>query len=452
MSKSLREMYASTAALIQGVLTGDTKRDLYKVAGYPINVDFENFFALYERSGIGYAGITKPVDKCWSTMPKIYDHDGNGEPVESNSKFMQDFRYLQEKFDILSILAQFDEAQRVGEYGGIIISSEERVVNGMTPRKSDQIVGVGVRGIIGFRPVFQGQIEENDLIDDINSRYYGNPKTFKFNPSATNEKLHLSTHDNVLHWSRVFAMGEGAFGDDIRGMPALKPVINDIYGLFKTAIAGSEGLYKNAKQRLHFDIKDPALAAALAQKNGNAAKELDSRIKRMHAGFDDELLSAGVEVTALQSAIQDPTGAAGVHLQAIVAGLKIPKTELIGFETGERSSSENSSSYNVQMQSRREKWCTRVIKCHFNHLIMNGMMSAPDKGVYVEWDDLAQPTDAQRLDNVNKMADINKKSIDAGLGEVFTPEEEREMAGFKAMLTQKIPDDNESEDDENTGN
>ena len=426
-----------------GILTSDTKRDLYQVAGLPTELAFDNFYSMFRRNGFAKAGIMRPVQKCWSTYPKIFDHAGEGTPEFSGSRFERDVQKLIDNHGFFKIMYSLDYRQRVGRYGGVIIIAKE--IDGSKKKTNDAVKVGGVDSIIALRPVYEGQIKENDLIDDMQDLNFGNPKNYTFSPNAASTTTTGLEGNAILHRSRVYAFAEGADDGSIYGTPALEAAFNHMMNLFKIEIAASEGLYKNARQRLHVNVKDKDLASFGGAADPEVAEALNEAIVDFAASFDNELFTSGMEVSVLQSAISDPTGAANICLQAFCTAMDIPKTVLIGFETGERSSSENRSSWNDTMNSRRENVCSEEIKGFLNHLIGIGAIAAPSNGICIEWDDLNEATDSERLAKAKTMAETNQISMNAGTGEVYTPDEIRAAGGY--LADDFNVDDVASEDD-----
>ncbi len=432
--------------LAYGQLKSDTKRDLWQVAGFPTDVDADMLYAKFRRSGFARAAIMRPVQKCWSTPPKIFDFDGDGEAEATGTQFEKDVQYLIDKKKLMKWLYSLDYRQRVGRYGGIIIVAKE--IDGDKKNGSDPIQVAGVKNILSFKPAFEQQIIEGEIDNSIQSTGFGNPLSYSYNPSASATHQTQVSDMTVLDRTRVFTFGEGADDGSIYGTPALEAGFNDLLNLEKVGVAAAEGLYKNAKQRLHINVKDEHVASAMLNSDEQGA--FDETMKDFAAGFDAEFFTSGMEVATLQSALQDPTGAANVALQAFCASVDIPKTVLIGFETGERSSSENKNSWDEMCASRRENVLSDMIESFLEHLVSIGALTPPKNGIKIVWDDLMAASDEEKLNNAGSMTTVNKTSFDAGNGAIFTDEEIRKAAGYEPLEDDLFDEDDEGEmtDDE----
>lgn len=400
----------------------NSKRNTWQVGGLPNTLRFEDFFNMYRRNGLARAGVMIPIETCWQTMPCIKDGEAD---KENETQFEKDLKVLIEEHDLFNKLIGLDRRQRVGRYGGIVIISKQANENSAI----EPLEAVNINSLLRLIPVFESQIDVTETINDITSKNFGNPKSYNFQSNAVGARNNASFGIN-LHPSRVYAFGEGADDGSIYGVPALEAAFNSLLDWEKIRISSAEGYFKNAKQRLSLNINDETTASQF--NNQQNQKAFDAKIKSFGYGWDTALITSGMDVTALQSSITDPTGSSNLCLQEICAGLSMPKTKLIGFEQGERSSVENNIGFDSNMKSRRTNTLTPMVKNFLWHLVDVGLLTRPDSGVIcVEWDDLLSDSDAEKLDGAIKMADINQRSFASGNGPVFTPEEIREKAGFE---------------------
>lgn len=404
----------------------NSKRDLWKVGGLPDELQFDDLFNVFRRNGLAKAGVMKPIERCWRTTPVICDGIYDKNQKRSNTDFENDIDVLINKHKLFERLIGLDYRQRIGRYGGIVIIGKEDPTE--TPSSDKKMKGLGIEGLVKLMPVFESQILVTEDIGDICDPNFGSPRSYNFNSSATGGRTNSST-SATLHPSRVFAFGEGADDGTIYGKSSLEAPFNALLDWEKVRISAAEGYFKNAKQRIVLNVNDTQTASAFLVGDNKAA--FDKNVDDFGNGWDSSLLLSGMDVTAIQSSITDPTSTSNLCLQEICAGFNIQKTILIGFETGERSSTENSEQFNEDMMTRRERVLTEMIIGFLNNLIENGYLSKPKSGfITVNWDDLLSSSDTEKLDNATKMSAINQTAYNSGGFNVFTEEEIREAAGF----------------------
>lgn len=419
---SVLERFGNVRTLFDGVMMAgyhgsDTFRNTWHIFGYPQQLLFTNYFNMYLRGGIANACITKPVKKRWSSYPTVYD-----EPFEEDGKIIKGRKQtefeiavqrLVDEFDLWGVLKELDECQRIGLYGGILITAKE--TGSVSDLKGTPLMAQGyVNGLVSLSPCYESQIDmygaERD--DDKSSKRYGLPKSYTYKEGSTIEGSTFGCAMNVdteIHWSRAFVFSEFARGNGIIGRPALMPVFNSLMDWYKIVGSSAEGMFKNAKQRLNMNITDQSLAAMMFSKSDNSGTqdEYSKMITEFERGFNNTLDTAGIEAKVLQASMSDPSSPAALAIQDICAGIGIPKTELIGFETGERSSTENANSWNVENQSWRATTGTKMVKRFLYHLVDVGVLPVPKNNrIMVDWPDISASSVEQRIDNAKNLAGL----------------------------------------------
>ncbi|AKA61177.1 putative portal protein [Pseudoalteromonas phage H103] len=170
---------------------------------------------------------------------------------------------------------------------------------------------------------------------------------------------------------------------------------------------------------------DPKAAQAMAAKK----EEVDQAIDDFENGINNYLKLAGSSVSSLQSNLADPTGAFTIAMQEACAAQRIPVTELIGFMTGERSSTENSSAFSKRLRSEQNNEYAPTIIKFLQWLVDLGVLPEPNDEIKIKWPDIAEPTRTEKLANAKAMVEMNKIAYEAQEEEPWTMEEIREAAG-----------------------
>jgi hypothetical protein len=127
----------------------------------------------------------------------------------------------------------------------------------------------------------------------------------------------------------------------------------------------------------------------------------------------------------------DPTKPFEVAACVFAASVRIPFTILFGQQTGRLASDEDRADFNARCKGRQTNELTPMLEQLVKRLQACGLV---DPGEFVvEWPDLAAPTDLQKLEHAEKMANVNKAA--SGVGGVEAPfdsNEIRQAAGYKA--------------------
>lgn len=410
---------------------GDTKRDIWEVAGWPEQLSFEELFRIYSRSGLAHAVVTLPVKRCWSDFPKIYDFAGEGEPHATNTPFEKWVNYLIENCGFFDALAECDEMQRIGHFAGIAIIAKE--AEGTSP--SDPLRISGARAIVGYRPCYEGDLEISKLDDNFASPNFGNPVLWTYSPNFTisGRASELNQISINLHHSRLFVFSENSTGNGFYGISPLEVVYNGIHSAQKTIAASSEGFFRNAKQPLAISINNPDAANA-AINNPDVKKGINEKLDDFTSDFSKHLMLYGTDIKSIQSTMIDPRSTFDIAVRDIAAGSGIEVTKLIGNEVGNLASEQNLTSFDGNMNSRRENDLTPMIRKFIDLHIAIGAGPGPTYGICVPWKDLIVRSDSEKLDLANKMADVNQKHFNAGgIEPVFAVDEMRKTADYQKL-------------------
>lgn len=404
----------------------DQKRDVWGVAGYPDKVNFDMHWNMAARFGIASAGIHRIVDKCWHTPPTISD----GEFVEGKAptEFEQDLKILIDKYNLFSRLKGVDWRQRVGRYAGILpIVRELTKTDPSTPMPKL----LGLSALIKLVPVHESEIDVTDigLNDDLNSEEFGNPIHYNFRQQVNGDRNPVTNSQFIIHPTRVFVTAEGADDSSIFGIPANEAGYNDLLDMEKVRAAAAEGLFKNAKQRVVYNVDDAQVAGVLTT-DQEKRDQWNEANDDFHSGFDASQMLYGMKAETLQSTIADPTAPFTIALNSYCAHLNIPATILIGQQTGRLASDEDQSEWANAAQSRCENYLTHSVRSFLDYMIERGLMRPPTDEIVITWPDFSEPNTSDKMALSKSMAEVNKLQYDSGRGEqVFSSEEIRAAGG-----------------------
>lgn len=431
------------ARLSGGYHFADQKRDVWTVAGYPSKVDFSMHWNMQARFGIAKAGIHRIVDKCWQSSPTITDGEFDGK--RSLTPFEKDLEILIEKHFLFARLKGVDWRNRIGRYAGILPIVTETQETAPTEPASKSM---GIESLLKLVPLPESQLSVDDVQSnsDISSADYGMPKHYNLRQDVNGDRNPVENSEIQLDPSRVFIFAEGADDGSIFGIPANEAGYNSLLDLEKVCVAGSEGHYKNAKQRLVHNIKDTQVANVMA--NDPKAKETwEKNNEGFSSGFDSSLVTYGIDTKNLQATLADPTHPFTNSLNVYAASIAIPATILIGQQTGRLASDEDQADWAQTAESRRENTLTPSIIGFLMYLVDRGIMNKPSNEILVEWEDLSEPSTGDKLDNGKKMAEMNKTAFDTGRAEpYFSDEEVRETSGFEKQADEELEKFGEDDD------
>jgi hypothetical protein len=432
------------AKLGGGYHFADTKRDVWTVAGYPDKVLFSNLWNMQARFGIAKAGIHRIVDKCWQSPPKITDGPNDGK--RALTAFEKDLDVLINKHALFARLKGADWRNRIGRYSGIMPIVTE--IDTSTRPESPASKSRGIESLFKLVPLLESQLDVTDVNSNsnINSPDYGMPEYYNLRQDVEGDRNPVVNVEIQLDPSRVFIFAEGADDGSIFGIPANEAGYNSLLDLEKICVAGSEGHYKNAKQRTVVNVSDNQVANVLST-NKEKKAVWEQAAADFASGFDTMLTTYGMEVHQLQSTLSDPTHPFTNSLNVYAASISIPATILIGQQTGRLASDEDQSDWAKTAESRRQNTLTPSIIAFLEYLVGRGIMNKPSDKIMVEWDGLSEPSSSERLTNGKSMAEMNKLAFETGRAEpYFSDQEVRKESGYEEMADEDLEGFGEDDD------
>lgn len=424
-AETIRGRIAS--AISGGYDYADTLHNIYLDFGYPETLSFSNFWNMYRRFGIASNTVDLPIDTGWMTFPE----------VESSNEFVREIDDLDNRLSFWKRIRALDNRQRVGRYAGMFM----RVRDNKNP--SEEIEGqlAGSGGLMQMIPLYEGQLKVLETDSDPRSEAYGQPIMYQFSGNDYGNRSDSDTFN--IHPSRLIIAAEGADNGSVYGVSALESPYNSLMDLRKIIGAGGEGFYKNASQTVLFKLADGATAAANKELLDGFNDSYDEFSRnRMRRG----LWTPGLDPKTLEASLANPKEFFMNALYDVSAASKIPATILIGQQTGRLASSEDSRHFLSMVNSRRQNYMTGLIDDVISWCVNYGILPSADYELV--WDDLLALSDTDKLDNADKMADINSKQFQSGGGTTFEGVEIREAAGYLEELDQDESGEDGDEDED----
>lgn len=418
----------------------DQKRDVWTVAGYPAIVTFDALWNMQARFGIAKAGIHLIVNKCWESNPTITDGEFDGE--RTLTQFEQDLEVLINKHHLFARLKGVDWRNRIGRYAGILpIVTETEKTSPSDPASKSR----GIESLLKLVPLPESQlsVENVQSNSDISSADYGMPTHYMLKQDVSGDRNPIENSEVRLDPSRVFIFAEGADDGSIFGIPANEAGFNDLLDMTKTLVAGSEGNYKNSKQRLVHNITDSNVAGVMATDKKLKA-EWEKSNEEFSSGFDTSLMTYGITTQALQSMISDPTPAFTNSLNSFAASHGLPATEFIGAQMNKQATASNNSALNNAAESRRENTLNPSVTGFLMYLVDRGIMANPTNEILIEWDDLNEPTFGEKVTNMKLLAETAKVLTEAGRDPTFVINAEAHITKTLNIEDVATPSDLES--------
>lgn len=407
--------------------------------GYPDEVAFADAWRAYNRFPIARAAVDKTVGKSWETNPLLqeFQRDGSKKGAQKETKPEADIRQRFGDLRLWQHIAECDRRSLVGCYSGLIL----RLGDGRRFNEPVERVPGGLDGLVEVLPAWEGQLTVSQWDTNERSPTYGQPLMFQFAESAVGESK--QPRQFTVHPDRVVIVSRDG---TLNGRSALEPGFNALLDMEKIRGGSGEGFYKNAKSGLSLEIDKDAkvedMARAAGVETADLVDKIGDQVKDFNRGFDQHLLMQGIKATPIQVNLPSPEHHFAIALQSFAATFACPLKILVGSQTGERASTEDSEEWAKVNMGRRTNELVPTIMTLVNRLERFGIL--PAKDWHLEWSDLTEASTGEKIDRADKMASVNQKMPNEI---VFTGDDIRGAVGMEPLSdADKFPEDDEGDE------
>lgn len=382
-------------------------RDLYHIFDYPHAVSPQMHRQRYDRGGVAGRIIDAKPHATWRGEGGVVED----EDVDVTTTFEKAFNELNKRLSVWPKLQRVDILSSLGGFAVLLIGVNTNgdlaapLPKGNNPKQLIYLRplggGSGATNVaqIGHTSIPRATIIIKSSVEDTKDPRYGLPEFYEIQQPGT-----ASNSERRVHWSRVVHVpAEGFLDDEIYGPPRLDRIWNLLCDLDKVSGGGAEAFFLRANQGMQVDI-DPKMAI----KDIEAEKKaLHDQMKEYRDGFTRWLRTRGVDVKMLGSDVANFSSPMEAIVTLIAGCVGIPKRILLGSEMGELASSQDRSNWHDVINDRRTSYAGPMIARAFvDRMIEYGYLPEPDE-YDVEWTDLANMTDEQRVEIAGKAAAMN---------------------------------------------
>lgn len=410
---------------------GNTKRKrLYDEFGYPEVVGFDDFYRAYKRNAVARAAVKRVLDNCWQDNPEIFEGEKKADQAKKQSPWD---KWVNKFFKKLwKSIRGADRRNLVGNYSALLVQLKDggkwnEAVNKATVRSLQE------RALVRLIPAWEAQIDVSEWETDPDSERFGLPKMYQFTELPVGSENGRPGRIIDVHPDRVFLLAEGGDDGSMDGESMLEGGFNKLLDIEKVSGGASEGFLKNASRQLNFNFSEKTnfaqLAKALGVTESQIADALDEQTRRLNRSTDAAVFMQEGSASVLSVAAADPEPTWRTALNEFCATIPIPVKILIGMQTGERASTEDGKDWAKTGNARRAGFLTDVVEGIVRWFINLEIIPAPaSEEITVSWSDLLAPSQAEKIANMDKMADVAVKTTNA-FGRSALSENEIRTAG-----------------------
>lgn len=435
----------------QGVMKNTKRAFIDREFGYPEDLTFSDFYKLYKRVGAARGFVDRLIDISWVDYPKFID----GDIREQDTKLTPWEQTVTDLFNdkLWTSLVEADKRGIVGRYSALIIQLRD-------DRTWDQPVDTTVTNrlqpqdaIVKLIPAWEEQLKPCEWNSDETDENYGQVTMYQFEETPVDSQSTKPRISRRIHPDRVLILNETSVINSIDdGFSQLEVGYNDLLDMMKYSGGGAEGFLKNSSRPVHVNYDPDTDMSELERelrKRGHEsiADAMNNQISLLNSGTDSALITSGATANVLSVTPADPSSGWTVSANSFASSVLMPFTVIFGQQTGRLASDEDKKDYAKRGIARRNGFLTRLIKEFVNQLIRLKVIEPLVNGTLtLKWSDLLAPSQAERIDIMIKMSDVNVKAQQSMGIPVFTPNEIREAGGYEPDPDLEDIDIEETED------
>lgn len=370
------------------------KRDIYKTAGYPDVIQFEQYWLQYQRGDVGGRLIDIFPETTWRTPPEIVEEGHQDRPT----KFMQAVQLLVKEQKLWSRLERLDRLSGIGRYGVLFFGTSD-VTSDAAFRQPPPKNFRGLDSLLYLQAYTERGAQIAEWEQEPTNKRFGLPKTYKVQVGQDTPGYPAKTL--LVHAERVIHVAENLTTDEVYGIPRMQRAYNRILDLDKVAASTGEGFWQLASRILAATVSDNAeLPPGGKDSVLKDLEELAHDLRRVWVGD-------GMNLEWLGGETPKPKEAADMLFALIAIASGVPKRILFGSETGERASEQDQRQFLGRVNERQEKHAEpNILRPVLDWLIDHHILPKPVTGGYtVVWPSLFEETETEKAEANKRRAD-----------------------------------------------
>lgn len=416
------------------------KRDIYTVAGYPKKIEFDDYWAMYERGDVAGKIVDMFPQTTWRRPPEVVEPD----MPEGGTQFTQAVEHLVKSVKLWAKCERADRLCGVGRYAVLLLGAKVADDQGLR----EELKSTKLDDLLYVTAYAEGDAKIERFVTDTTNPRFGQPEMYKVTLMSSGE-AGATQKEAQVHASRILHVAEDLTRDEVFGRPRMQRSWNRMMDLEKVAAATGEAYWQLAARILMAKLDpDAEFPPGGADKTVEELEEIAHDLRRVFLG-------EGVSAHWLESTTPNPSQVLELYMSLLAASSGIPRRIMFGSETGERASGEDSRLYLGMVRERIERFVEpAIVRPLLDRLIMLKALPEPGQDGYeILWPELYEPT-ASEVDTSNRTKAETARALTPPGGDPLTLveiDEERNVYLRPTMGTE-LRDEEEGElDDEEDG-
>jgi len=382
----------------------DAIRNYNFECGYPDSLEVKRYKEFYDRWGIATRAVQIWPLECWQVSPNIFENKDT-----DSSEFESAFKALQIKLSLFAFLNRIDILSGIGRYGILFMGFNDG------KKLSAPFTGGKDVELLYLRAFDESVINIVGSEGDPSNSRYGRP--IHYNVTVLDQQGGKQ-QTLMIHNSRVLHVADNREADETFGIPRLQPIYNHIHDMRKIGGGSAEMFWKGGFPGTAITL-DPKLDLDNVSIDTDALK---TQIEKYSEGLQRYMVLTGAQATNLMPNVADPQGHFDVILKQISIAIGVPQRVLLGTEAAKLSSVQDKKTWHGRVKHRQNLYLTpHLVRPLIDQFIEIGILPEPVDGYRVEWPDIEQPSEEDRIDIGKKFTEAIALYVTSGAHKLMPP-------------------------------
>jgi uncharacterized protein len=397
-------------------------RNLYESFGYPINPQYGDYRALYDRMGIATRLVEILPNDTWRKPAVIIDGSERSDGNNITSEFLKEWNALADRLKVWSLLCEADILCGIGRFSILFMGA---------PGKYDKPAGNG--GVAFLSALDESMSTIQEWNSDPLKPDYGMPKTYTLTFNMYNEGMPGPESSQLVHYTRVLHISQDRRGSRVYGRPTLQTLINWLMDIEKVTGGAAEATWLTVFKGYALESKeganmpDPGSDEMIALQQQIA--DLTHHIQRWGVFDNATLKDLGTDTITVRDTFD-------VLVDCILGAKGIPKRIFFGSEAGQLASTQDLQAYMGTVTSRQTKFAEpEILRPFINWCIIHKVLPAPtDNGKFkVWWPELYELTKTEKATLAKDVGDGAFRATNGTPENAITTDEWRSLIDLPPM-------------------
>jgi hypothetical protein len=359
---------------------------MYEVLGYPRQLQFADFLAMYERDGLATRIVDAVSDETWRERPSLsIGENVKRDELDNPDEFQRSFTQLAERLDLFTAFNEADASCGISRFALILLG-----LPGDMEQPAPVVLGPSSLLYVSVHDEGSAEVDELSIVTDMKSPRFGLPEYYFISVDASHGARYR------VHYSRVIHVKEGRsrrLYSKIYGVPRLQPMFNRLMDLEKVVGGGSEAFWLLIHRGMLISAKENAQVPPQGSPNfediRDEIEDYANQIKRW-------MLLSNVDVTDLGGQPVDSDAQFNTIIDYLAGASHIPQRILVGSEAGQLASSQDEYNFAAYISARQKRFAEPyILRAFIDRCGQLGVLKVPPKYT-VTWPSLFQLTESDK--------------------------------------------------------